>query len=491
MRLDDLRKEMPETPDFIHKMIQEEVEHQMQEQKMIPIQSKNKHRWKAGQVAAAAIACVIATSTVAYAGNKLYHMYLEKQGTYSVTTTVQSGENDSAVQLPDQVHQISIEANYIPEGMEWNDEAKVKLSYATTPWQGGISMDYVLLDEKNLKAAQVDKHVVESEEKMFGKYEGVYLRYQDLQKDQSFNQRIYLLCPEEYRVIILYIGDDVAKDEAVKFAENLTVTEKEEMIAVKDLYTWSEYVAPAPAETEQSDDEYVTEVADSKLPIYKVGESMKLDAFAEDADGNPVKNKRIMAKVDQVQIEDDLSLLEGKEIPKEWQLAVGNDGKLVKNHLSYIESGDGVENLDQVVKEEDVRQRLVYVTVTYKNTSDTELDNILYIGSLMLMNHKNGTYQVYDIEDQKGDGYDKVIGDSVAWNGNMTWFSQKDENGKNYIPSLKPGESTQVVMAWIMDEPDLENMYLNLDSGGGSYFIGTDELKTGLIAIGEAASEER
>ena len=67
----------------------------------------------------------------------------------------------------------------------------------------------------------------------------------------------------------------------------------------------------------------------------------------------------------------------------------------------------------------------------------------------------------------------------------------EDENGKNYSPSLKPGESTQVVMAWIMDEPDLENMYLNLDSGGGSYFIGTDELKTGLIAIGEAASEER
>ena len=198
-----------------------------------------------------------------------------------------------------------------------------------------------------------------------------------------------------------------------------------------------------------------------------------------------------MAKVDQVQIEDDLSLLEGKEIPKEWQQAVGKDGKLVKNHLSYIESGDGVENLDQVVKEEDVRQRLVYVTVTYKNTSDTELDNILYIGSLMLMNHKNGTYQVYDIEDQKGDGYDKVIGDSVAWNGNMTWFSQKDENGKNYIPSLKPGGSTQVVMAWIMDEPDLENMYLNLNSSGGSYFIGTDELKTGVIAIGEAASEER
>lgn len=81
----------------------------------------------------------------------------------------------------------------------------------STPWQGGISMDYVLLDEKNLKAAQVDKHVVESEEKMFGKYEGVYLRYQDLQKDQSFNQRIYLLCPEEYRVIILYIGDDDSK----------------------------------------------------------------------------------------------------------------------------------------------------------------------------------------------------------------------------------------------------------------------------------------
>lgn len=483
MRLDDLKKEMPETPEFIHNMIQNEVEKQLKEEKVVPFSGRKKKRWKAGQVAAAALVCVIATSTVACAGNKLYHLYLEKQGTYSVATGVKTEEKKGRVNVPEQVHEITITANYIPEGMEWNDENQVKLSYKETPDQGGITLDSVLLDEKDLSEVQVDTGVVESEEQTFGAYEGVYLRYQDLKKDQSFNQRIYLLCPEEYRVIILYIGDDVTKEDAVKFAENLSVTEKEQMIATKDMYTWSQFVHPE--ESSGNEEEYVTEVADSKLPIYKVGEAMKLDAYAEDTKGAEIEDQQITATVDQVQIADDLSLLDGKDYPEEWKQAVGSDGKLVKNHLSYIQSGDGVETLDQVVKEEDVNQKLVYVTVTYTNSSDVDMEQVHYMGALMLMEHKNGTYQVYDMEDRQGKDYDKVTGSSVARNGDMSYFSEKNAGEKNYIPALKAGESTQVVMAWIVNEPDLKNMYLNLNSGGSAYCIGADDLKTGVVAIGE------
>ena len=32
--------------------------------------------------------------------------------------------------------------------------------------------------------------------------------------------------PDEYRVITIYIGDDVSKEDAVKVAENLEITER-------------------------------------------------------------------------------------------------------------------------------------------------------------------------------------------------------------------------------------------------------------------------
>ena len=61
--------------------------------------------------------------------------------------------------------------------------------------------------------------------------------------------------------------------------------------------------------------------------------------------------------------------------------------------------------------------------------------------------------------------YDYYISDGVAKTAEMTYCSVQDDygKGKNYIPSLKPGESVQVNMAWIVNEKDLENLYLNLN----------------------------
>ena len=86
-------------------------------------------------------------------------------------------------------------------------------------------MSAVVMDEDNVDELMVDTGVVESEKRKFGKYEGVYLKYQDTVNSGSFTQRIYLLCPEEFRVIMIYIGDDVSKDDAIKVAENIKITE--------------------------------------------------------------------------------------------------------------------------------------------------------------------------------------------------------------------------------------------------------------------------
>ena len=480
MRLDELKNDFPDIPDFVHDMIQEEVEKQVNSSNITPIQRKSKFNRSISRGAAAAAVCIIATSTVAYAGTKFYHMYLEKQGNYGTLTTIKSDENSEDVKLPEEIHEISVTSNYIPEGMEWIAEG-YKLGYKDTFDTAGITVDTVLMDEKSLDKSLLDRNVIESENHVFGSYDGIYLKYNTINGENSFDQRIYLLCPEEYRVLILYIGNTISKEEAYKFADNLVITEEDEMIKTADMTAWSDIIEP----TVYADK---IDVTNGQLSVRQIGEAFNLDSYAEDNNGNNITTDKVTACVDKVQIADNLQLLDSDKIPKAWKTAVDANGKLVQNHLSYIKKGDGVNNLDSVVREENMDQKLLFLTVTYTNISEEELNHMLYLGTLIALSKQNdGTYTIYMPGTEAGEDYDYYISDSVAKTAEMTYSSVQDDyrNGKNYIPSLKPGESVQVNMAWIVNEKDLENLYLNLNDTGGCYEISERMCHTGVVYVGK------
>ena len=355
------------------------------------------------------------------------------------------------------------------------------ISYPEHDRTGGFSFASVLLDEDDLSKVMQDKNVVDCEERTFGNYEGVYLKYNDLAEDGSFNQRIYLLRPDVYRVITVYIGDDISKEDVIKVVENLVITENDTMIETAGLYTWSEMVSPE----ESSGEAVMTSIADNKLLMHQIGEVFDISASGEDRDGNYIENDKISVCVDAVHVGDNLQLLGQNNVPEEWTDAVGTDGNLENNTLSYIKSGNGIDSVDEIVKTESVKQKLVYATVTYTNKSDEEINHMLYIGTLLLMDHEDGSYQIYDPTEPSGDDYDRVIWDGVARTAEMTYNSISEDygDGGNYISSLKPGESIQVNMAWIVNENDLNNMYLNLNGDGAAYEFSDSMLKTGLVDI--------
>lgn len=480
MRLDELKNDFPDIPDFVHDMIQEEVEKQVNSSNITPIQRKSKFNRSISRVAAAAAVCIIATSTVAYAGTKLYHMYLEKQGNYGTLTTIKSDENSEDVKLPKEIHEISVTSNYIPKGMEWIAEG-YKLGYKDTLDIAGITVDTVLMDKKSLDKSLLDRNVIESENHVFGSYDGIYLKYNTINGENSFDQRIYLLCPEEYRVLTLYIGNTISKEEAYKFAENLVITEEDEMIKTADMTTWSDNIDS----TVYADK--IALVTNGQLPVRQIGEAFNLDSYAKDNNGNNITTDKVTACVDKVQITDNLQLLDSDKIPKAWKTAVDANGKLVQNHLSYIKKGDGVNNLDSVVREENMDQKLLFLTVTYTNISEEELNHMLYLGTLIALSKQDdGTYTVYMPGTEAGEDYDYYTSDSVAKTAEMTYCSVQDDygQGKNYIPSLKPGESVQVNMAWIVNEKDIKNLYLNLNGTGGCYEITENMCHTGVVYVG-------
>ena len=198
-----------------------------------------------------------------------------------------------------------------------------------------------------------------------------------------------------------------------------------------------------------------------------------------------IEDNKISVCVDTVRVEDNLQLLGHNNVSKEWSTAVGADGKIANNTLSYIKSGDGVDTVDEIVKTENMEQKLVYATVTYTNKTDKEINHMLYLGTLMLMNHENGIYQICNPAELPGKDYDRVIWDGVAHTGEMTYYSLSEGygNGENYIASLKPGESIQVNMAWIVNENDLDHMYLNLNGEGGADRFEDSTLKSGVVDI--------
>ena len=466
MRLEDMKNGIPETPEFIHLMIQDEVKKQLQDTKVINIRTGRKKKWTGKKIAAAVAAGALAASTIVYAGTNLYHMFIEKQGKYSVSIGLEANDKNGKINLPAEIHDIDISAGYLPEGMEWIDE--FHLQYPEHTNNGGFSFSSVLLDNY--------------EKRTFGSYEGVYLKYNKLW-EESYDQRIYLFCPDIYRVITIYIGSDVLKEDAVKVAENLEITENETMIETADLYTWSELVSPE----ETSTDEALTSIEDDKLPIHQIGNEFTISGTGEDSNGNYIDDSKISVCVDSVQIADDLQLLDKNRVPEKLLDEVGADGKLKDNTLSYVKSGDGVDSVDEIVKTEDVKQKLVYATVIYTNRSDKEITHMLYIGSLMLLNHENGIYEIYDPGEQSGDGFDRVIWNGGAKTPEMQYYSVSEDygNGGNYISSLKPDESVQVDMAWIVDENDLDHMYLNLNGDGAAYEFSDATLKMGLVDISQ------
>ena len=46
------------------------------------------------------------------------------------------------------------------------------------------------------------------------------------------------------------------------------------------------------------------------------------------------------------------------------------------------------------MKSEEVNQKLVYVTVTYTNHSNEEIDHMLYLGALLTLTKENGKVQL-------------------------------------------------------------------------------------------------
>lgn len=529
MNKEEMRKEFPETPQMIRDVIECEVHNQIERKESISRDSRRGQNHSGAHVTKKktvrsirktlliAAAAVLAVGTTALAGGKLYEIYMEKQGNYAVKTVASAGsgtgnaaeiaaetesesaaaamEGEAAVNMEGSATDIAamdINLNWLPEGMiEGNLEGKLTWHFEDTPYQGGISLSGYKLDEGEVFEV-LDENIVESEKLELGEHEGVLLKRHMIEDDGLWLDKVlYIFYPEYSRIVQMFAGQDLSREDTVKIAENITL---EPLEGGEDRFVdWSilkEDAVPVDGNGQedglQEMEMKTAATAEEMKNLHEIGETVSLSVWAEDDNGEFIEtDEGLDVCVKEVQIADDLSLLDQDSLAENnrWLGDIDENGKLKKNILQFVKTGDRVNTVDEIIKTEEVGQKLVYVTLEYTNTVGQNLNHIFFRTDFCSICETPEGYEIFDRARQEEGEWDTVIGTGVA-RGEMDYMDvQGAGQMKNYIPALAPGETVEVHTAAIVNEDELDKLYLNLDGSGAVQEFTQEALEIGYVDI--------
>lgn len=477
MRLEDMKHDFPSMPEEIREMIEREVDRQVKTERP-EFQRRGR---AAGRTIAASVAAVMILGTTVFAGARAYRVSRNSVGEHGVEVKITNETGEDTAQKALEIPNVRMEVGYLPDGMVQKEEGKY--SYEDALAKGGVSLLLYKMDTGDEKFSVRHEDVQSSEDVTINGYEGVYLESPSLSEDDiSFNQRLYVAYTDVHYVLEMYIASDVAKEEAVKIAEGirLTAADDGENEGIVSAWNWSDYQKGLEESRQQEAEDFDKSYAVAKEEMentHAVGEGFLVE-----------KESGLFAKITDVQVADDLSLLDPARTDEEMKGETDENGKLLPADIQYVRKGSA-DVLSEAVSSRQVPQKLVYVTAEYTNTGTEELSDVLFFGSLLRICEQDGQMRMpsgdgYLFEKpQDGDAWTDAVnrGMSAFWE--MQYYdAHGGERGNNYMDRLQPGETKTVHMAWIVTEEELEFLHVSLNPSGGLEFS-ESSLETGYVDI--------
>ncbi len=478
----DLFPKMPaQMAERIDQLVQEQVNMEpvnLQDTRQGRKQSKRNAVYRYRRVAALILVLLAGTGSAVYAADRIYRMYVEKQGQYQVNVGVKTTQTSDST---------SMEENPIP-----NQVPRLKVVYSYVP------KDYILLDYGDLRKKDGDAYICSSEIAMTESFingastlnERFAIDSQTVTVDgheavlyhkADDTSAINIFCPEYYQVIRIDISSkDLTEDEIASVIQGICIEDTGEKAGTSGWLTTDTFDQPI----DNTVNNNVYSVNRDKTTIYQIGDTFRLPVMEVPAG--------LTATVKDVTVTEDLSILKNeKEIPKEWKALQTGNGTLKPVELQFIKSGDGKNSLDQVVKTQTEAVKLVDITVQYTNHEDQTLKNILYNCTLSVMDTDgenlvmSGVKRNY-LKENSGEVDDvRTPSCTVTDTGEMFYYEMFDDENKNYIQELKPGESVTMHFAQLVFARDVPKLYVNLSTYGTGYCFTEENMHCGFVYIGE------
>lgn len=494
----DIKKEFPETPQFIKDMIKDEVSKQ--------VNKKNTGAEILKKCACIAGICISSAAIVggtAYAATKAGWFNVGRNGDYAINVDVatdasmqentdinntqgQEKASDSTGNIT--IPQVALELKYIPDGymtIGYAEENGTKKSTASKILIAPESQNYSLPNAsiyvysltqgyENFKIT--DDNITLTEELEISENPAFYTEFSTAgaSAGQYCSSRIYILYPKLNHVVEVWGWNDIEKSQLMKIAENIKLTEALENEEMYRLDYVPEYEADH-VYYQSSDDEitaykqfvdrYSTVTASAfEKNLHKKGEEVRFDGDKWALSGVN-KDGSMGVRIAGVGVYDNVDAVTPTKYCSDIADYIGTDGRLIDEELQTVKRGDGVNTVDSVISTEYAPMKFVLVTYEYTNYSNEAIEDYCFEpGTLVRVRKENDAYVMYTNNTPEiQDNGVEIVGRYYSDGGNADYWLGSAANSNNHLFNIKPGETVTAYAGYFVKEQDLPYMYLSLE----------------------------
>lgn len=391
---------------------------------------------------------------------KTYEMYVKDDGEYKVDLVVEPGKDNEA---GTQKRYAKLNISYLPQGLtEVDGSAGTKYYFEDNASMAGIVFQLYDVNEIQDKTVLENFNVVSADTIDINGNKAIFIKEDDKIEDAAgtdkYNKRMFIYFKEQ-NYLVKYQSCSIISDEEMLMIGNGISIEKTDEANATLCSQW-EYGSDTAGESN-----VVDELPEAEIYIHNSGDEFtdKVLIGKEKSEGN------LTYKVNEITISDSFDQIGGGILREECYAFLDDAGKLMPNKIVYIKNGDGIHSLSDILTEETVQQKVVWVTMTIRNDSYKDYEDFMPTIRLAKMKKENGNYKLVqytrDIEcDRVSSTADIIQNDAI-------YYDYVDKYGVKGVDILKAGEEKTIHAAFCINECDIPYLYVNTSRiDGTTYF---------------------
>lgn len=382
---------------------------------------------------AAAIA-VLATITV-FAGGKIHEQWIEKTN-YKVDISVPA----QVVEKP----YVNLKFNYLPEGLVKADE----YHYNSKNNSSGLSLSLFKLDDKETMEI---KYSVGYQEREFGNNKGAIITKPD---NFDYNRELIIYFENDGYLFRCYVSKGISDEELEKIAAGVELVETDEAHA----FNYDSNREQESQLDETCRKQYEMQINEkhtfSTTDVIGLGEEfINLATYSDDTADDGVFN----ARIDKIEILDNVSNFNQKGFREgilEQKNLCDQNGNVLSYNRQEIIRGDGINSVDEVISQQNMKRKFIYVTITITNTSNSP--RVFFANSFYI-----------DEAQVDGEIIKMKTTSSATQNlyGEVEYITPGDTDGSLGRKKIKANGSITVGIGFFADEDKLDSLYIMPTTG--------------------------
>ena len=397
-------------------------------------------------IAAAVLAAVVVIPSSAYAVSRIYNASVEPIGNYQQNVLIDVGESASDSSVSHQI--MALQVGWMPDGIT-SDESGFKY-HDVQDEQRSVTVCFYKIKEGENCLKEEERGIVSQRTETINGNEVFFLQRNvtETQKESShavFDKVVWVAFTDTNYAVQLFATIGMTDVEMEQIVENLS-------LIPSDTETAAEWIAEEDLSEGIS---YAQTVSDpSVMQLYQIGDTIPGNVFDD----------TVHMTVNSVEVQDNFDGLPAVDCigqDMNYSQYLKEDGTIVDNVRTWYRAGDGVNTLDEEVRQETKEQKVVVLHLTYTNTGAESVEEC--VCPYLFFMEEDGTLLRYTQETKE-----QFYNDSCDLNydgSEFFLFGTESKHTKNNL-LLDAGEQAEAVVAFVVNAEDLDQMYLMAEPTG-------------------------